>query len=87
VAYQEGNGIGYGAVLSTPTVGVVKRRNSGFAVAGIDKPLFDADPPACFGDAQEGVARSPMNSKPSERPHPHPRPAIHCDAEPTPRRT
>jgi hypothetical protein len=23
---------------------VVKQRNSGFAVAGIDNPLFDADP-------------------------------------------
>jgi hypothetical protein len=30
--------------LSTPTVGVVKQRNSGFAVAGIDNPLFYADP-------------------------------------------
>jgi NAD/NADP transhydrogenase beta subunit len=51
VAYQEGNGIGDGAVFSTPTVGVVKQRNSGFAFAGIDNPLFYADPTTCFGDA------------------------------------
>jgi hypothetical protein len=44
LAYQEGNGVGYGPVFSTPTVGVVKQSNSGFAVAGIDNPLFSADP-------------------------------------------
>jgi NAD/NADP transhydrogenase beta subunit len=44
VAYQEGNGIGDGAVFSTPTVGVVKQTNPGFAFAGIDNPLFYADP-------------------------------------------
>jgi NAD/NADP transhydrogenase beta subunit len=46
VAYQvsKGNGVGYGPVFSTPTVGVVKQSNSGFAVAGIDNPLFCADP-------------------------------------------
>jgi hypothetical protein len=31
---------GYGAVFSTPTVDVVKHRNSGYAFAGIDNPLF-----------------------------------------------
>jgi hypothetical protein len=44
IKYQEGNGVGYGPVFSTPTVGVVKQSNSGFAFAGIDNPLFYADP-------------------------------------------
>jgi NAD/NADP transhydrogenase beta subunit len=60
VAYQEGYGIGDGAVFSTPTVGVVTRRNCGFAVAGIGNPLFYADPTTCFGDARESVVRSPI---------------------------